>query len=277
MSRKESPTPMRHTLRTLALGALALATLGASAAPAFASQFDYGTPDIPSPLSTKKGQMFLRMSHRYNAQAFPSDSAPALAAGLGITKNLTLDLYGSTRNRPVDGELGLRYQLMDEYDDAPFALTGRVAYSTHVSGSGIGEVIASKNNLLPGLGVGLVGRYFSYVADYNNPGWMTAAGMGLSYSIAEGLNLIGDVVAPMDQSVIDKYGFNWTAGLQWWLPDTPHVLVLMVGRMGPGTTYGRTFSPDKDTLRVGFEYHAHFDAPFFPRRTIVFQGKDDEE
>lgn len=271
-------TPGKVALvRRLALGALSVALLGATARPALASQFDYGTPDIPSPLSTKKGQVFMRMSHRYNAQAFPSDSAPALALGLGLTKALTLDLYGSTRNRPLDGELGLRYQLLDEYDDAPLALAVRGAYSTHMTGSAIGEVTASRNNVLPGLGVGLVGRYFSHVADFNNPGWMTAAGVGLSYALTNGLNLVADVVAPLDQSVVDRDGFNWTAGLQWWMPETPHVLVLMVGRMGPGTTYGRTFSPDRDTLRVGFEYHAHFDAPFFPRRTIVYQGQDDED
>jgi hypothetical protein len=249
-----------------------------TAAPAWAYQFDYGTPEIPSPLNAKRGQMYMRMSHRYNAAAFPADSAPSLNLGLGLTKQITMDLIASTRNRPLDAELGLRYQLLDEYDGTPFALTTRLGYTSHIGGSAIGEVVASKNNLLPGLGVGLIGRYFSYVGDYSaNPGWMTAGGLGLSYSLAEGMNLVGDIVAPLDQSVIDANGFNWSTGLQWWIPDTPHVLLLMVGRMGPGTTYGRTFSPGRDTMRVGFEYHAHFDAPFFPRRTISIDLGEDEE
>lgn len=246
------------------------------AAPAAAFQFDYGTPGIVSPLNSKRGQMYLRMSHRYNAETFPSDSAPALNLGLGLSQQLNLDFVASTRNRPFDGELAMRYQVMDEYEGAPFALNTRLGYTTHLGGSGIAELTASKNNLLPGLGAGVVGRYFSYVGDYAaNPGWMTAAGVGLSYAIAEGLSLLGDVVAPLDKSVIDANGFNWSTGLAWWLPDTPHVLLLMVGRFGPGTTYGRTFSPGSDTLRVGFEYHAHFDAPFFPRRKLTIETEGD--
>lgn len=256
---------------------IAASLLVALTAPAYAYQFDYGTPEIPSPLNTKRGQMYFRMSHRYNAMEFPSDSAPTLNLGLGLTKKTTLDFVASTRNRPLDGELSVRYQLLDEYDDAPFALTTRLGYTTHINGSAIGEITASKNNLLPRLGVGLVGRYFSYVGDYSaNPGWMTAVGGGLSYSLGDGFNLIGDVVAPLDMTVIDAMGVNWSAGFQWWMPDTPHVLTAFVGRMGPGSTYGRTFSPGKDTLRVGFEYHAHFDAPFFPRRKLTINIEEDE-
>ncbi len=263
---------MRRKLPWLLTGTLLPCLL---AMPAAAFQFDYGTPGITSPLNLRRGQMLMRMSHRYNAATFPNDSAPALNLGLGVTKQLALDFVTSTRNTPLDGELAVRYQLLDEYEDAPFALTTRLGYTSHLGGSGLAEVTASKNNLLPNLGVGLVGRYFSYVGDYKvNPGWMTAAGAGLSYALADGLALVGDVVAPLDRSVIDTFGFNWSAGLQWWLADTPHVLVLMVGRFGPGTTQGRTFSPDKDNLRVGFEYHAHFDAPFFPRRTITINTEE---
>ncbi|GEM_PF-2506973 len=247
-----------------------------SAGPVAAFQFDYGTPGITSPLNAKRGQMYLRMSHRYNAATFPSDSAPALNLGLGLSQSFNLDAVASTRNTPLDGELAVRYQLMDEYEGAPLALNTRLGYTTHLGGSAIAELTASKNNLLPGLGAGVVGRYFSYVGDYSaNPGWMTAAGVGLSYAIAEGLCFLGDVVAPLDRSVIDAAGFNWSTGLAWWMPDTPHVLLLMVGRFGPATTYGRTFSPGTDTLRVGFEYHAHFDAPFFPRRTFKIRTEDE--
>lgn len=263
---------MRSALPWLAASLLFTAT-----SPALAYQFDYGTPDIPSPLNIKRGQMYMRMSHRYNAMAFPSDSAPSLNLGLGLTKQLALDFVTSTHNRPIDAELSFRYQLLDEYDGTPFALTTRLGYTSHLGGSGIGELVASRNNVLPGLGIGLIGRYFSYVGDYAvNPGWMTATGIGLSYSVAEGINLLADVVAPLDRSVIDNRGFNWSTGLQWWIPDTPHVLMVMVGRMGPGTTHGRTFSPGRDTLRAGFEYHAHFDFPWFPgQRTITI--KEDEE
>lgn len=242
--------------------------------PALADPFDYGTPNIQSPLNSKRGQMYLRMSHRFNGAEFPSDSSPALAVGLGLTKNVTLDLFASTRNRPLDGDVGVRYQILDEYDGSPVALTARVGYTTHLTGSALGELTLSKNNVLPRLGLGLVGRYFSYVGDYNTPGWMTAAGLGASFELLTGVNLVADVVAPLDQSVVNAKGYNWSAGLQWWMPDTPHVLMLMVGRMGPGTTYGRTFSPGSDTWRVGFEYHAHFDAPFFPRRRIIRSTED---
>lgn len=248
-----------------------------AAPPAAAFQFDYGTPGIPSPLNIKGGQMYFRMSHRYNAATFPSDSAPALNLGIGLSQQLNLDFVTSTRNVPLDGELTARYQFLDEYEGAPFALTTRLGYTTHLGGSGIAEVTTSKNNLLPNLGVGVVGRYFSYVGDYTvNPGWMTAAGIGLSYAIGDGVTLVGDVVAPFDRSVIDADGFNWSAGLEWWMPDTPHVLTLMVGRFGPGTTHGRTFSPDKDNLRVGFEYHVHFDTPYWPRRTFTFDDGEGE-
>jgi len=261
----------------LALPWIAAGLLVSLTAPAYAYQFDYGTPEISSPLNTQRGQMYFRMSHRYNAMEFPSDSAPTVNLGVGLTKKTTVDFIASTRNRPLDGELSLRYQFLDEYDDAPFALTTRLGYTTHIGGSAIGEVTASKNDLLPGLGLGLVGRYFSYVGDYAaNPGWMTAGGAGLSYAIGEGFNLIGDIVAPLDSTVIDAMGFNWSAGFQWWIPDTPHVMLVFVGRMGPGSTYGRTFSPGKDTLRVGFEYHAHFDAPFFPRRQLTINLEEDE-
>ena len=264
---------MRRKLPWLLTGML---MPGLLAAPAAAFQFDYGTPGITSPLNIRRAQMLMRMSHRYNAATFPNDSAPALNLGLGLTKQVALDFVASTRNIPLDGELAVRYQLLDEYDDFPFALTTRLGYTTHRGGSGLAEVTASKNNLLPNLGAGIVGRYFTYVGDYTvNPGWMTAAGAGLSYALADGLSLVGDVVAPLDRSVIDAFGFNWSAGLQWWIPDTPHVMVLMLGRFGPGTSIGRTFSPDKDNLRVGFEYHAHFDAPFFPRRTLTLDTEED--
>ncbi|HEY9857684.1 MAG TPA: hypothetical protein V6D05_18200 [Stenomitos sp.] len=246
----------------------------AGAFPAYADPFDYGTPNIQSPLNAKRGQMYMRLTHRFNGAEFPSDSAPAFVMGLGLTKNVTVDLFTSTRNHPLDGDVGVRYQILDEYDGAPVALTARVGYTTHLTGSAIGELTVSRNNVLPKLGIGLVGRYFSYVGDYNNPGWMTAAGVGASYELMTGLNLVGDVVAPLDQSVVAANGFNWSTGLQWWMPDTPHVLVLFVGRMGPGTTYGRTFSPGSDTWRVGLEYHAHFDAPFFPRRRIIRTSED---
>lgn len=254
--------------RARAVAILASSFLLGGAIPAFAYQFDYGTPEIVSPLSVELGEVLVRFGHRFNTAEFPDDNGIALNLGLGVTPKLTTDFsFTTNEHRLYDGELSVRYQWLDQYDDAPLSLGTRVGYGTVPVGTGIAEVTISRNNLLPNLGVGAIGRYFTNVgnlANLSNAGGMAATGLGLSYSLWKGVNLVGDVMAPLDQRVIAVNGFSWTAGVQIWIKDTPHVLTLFAGRMGDGTSYGRTFSSGMDTFRAGFEYDFHVEIPRFP-------------
>lgn len=254
--------------RVRAIAVLASYLLLGGALPAFAYQFDYGTPEILSPLSVEHGEVLVRFGHRFNVADYTHDNGLVLNLGLGVTPKLTADfLFTSEEKDPYDGELGVRYQWMDQYDDAPFSLATRIGYGSIPVGTGVGEVTLSRNNLLPNLGVGLVGRYFTNagnLASLPNPGGMGAGGLGFAYSLWKGVSLVGDVMAPLDQRVIAANGFSWTTGVQIWLKDTPHILTLFVGRSGGGTTFGRTFSPGMDIFRVGFDYNFHVEIPSFP-------------
>jgi hypothetical protein len=257
--------------------ALSCAFLCLTSEAVYSAAFDYGTPQVISPQGIGLGEFQLRFSHRFQVApaSFPSDPAPALNLGLGLTRQLSMDLYTSTRTKPVDAELGMRYQWLDEWEGSPVSMNTRVSYTTHAlgqAGSGVGEVTLARNNLIPRLSVGMVGRYFTYVARVGRttlevPGYLAAVGMGFTYSLLKNFNLVADFVSPLDQSVVGIQGFNWSTGIQWWIPNTPHVLNLFCGRMGPGNTLGRTFSNQGlDDFRVGFEYHAFVEIPGFPGR-----------
>ena len=92
---------------------------------------------------------------------------------------------------------------------------------------------------------------------------MNAAGGAVVLSLLPGLNLVGDFVSTLDETVLDRDGFVWSGAIQYYIPDTPHVLTLLVGRMGVGTTMGQSFATSKDTIRIGFEYSTRMDIPFF--------------
>lgn len=257
--------PNRFLAAVVALVALA------AGAPVQADPYDYGTTLIPSAINREHGEMRFAFTHRFQVRTFPSGATPTIHFEYGITDALQIHSYFATQQRPGDFEAGLRYQFLNENNDDWLSLSVRGAYAS-LGKSGIGEITISKNHLTEWLGMGLVYRAFSNGNNFGN--FVHAAGLGIIAEVSPGLNLYGDVVAPFDKTIIDRFGISWTSGLQWWIPDSPHVAMLFVGVTGAGTTQGRTFSPGKDfgqQFRIGFEFSTLLDVVTKKRK------KDEDE
>lgn len=245
---------VRHVL------GLSLALLGSTLSPvALAEPYDYGTPLVPSALGREHGELRFAFAHSFQIATFPSGATPTLFFEYGATRHIHLYTTFTTQQQPGDLEAGIGYQFWNEYEGAWASLMVRFAYSS-LGKSGIAELLLAKNRLLPPLGMGLTWRGFTNANNFGS--FAHAAGVGLTLEVIPGLNLYGDTVVPFDRTIVDRLGVAWSSGVQWWIPDTPHVLVMFLGVLGPGSTQGRTFSPGRDfgqQFRIGFEFSTLMD------------------
>lgn len=252
----------------------------AMATAALADPFDYGTPGIVSPLNLDAGQSAFNFDHRWGLATFPLAAEPAFTIRVGLGDGFEINTILSTAqsNGIYEGEFGLRWQVLNEYNRDWLSMTPYVGYDT-LGNTLLGELTASKKIWGP-LGLAMVGRVFSNSGSLGqSPGIADGIGAGAEWELTPGLSLMGDFFINSgsgylpDYTEIQSQRAPFNVGIQWYIPDTPHVLMLTFGSSGRQSTMGRSYTDSIGDFQIGFEYGSQFATPFWHQD----ETPDDEE
>ncbi len=231
----------------------------------FTRAFKEGTLNIISPFTFKKDMMYILYSHNFFQGSFPRSSNPAFHFSYTPISHLQVDTILSLRESPLEWEIGLKYQIMDEFEGAPISLTPRISYNTRGNIFGL-DISATKIFMKDILQLGLGYRLLSSdPKDFSDTagkvplnGIVQGIGLNTILRVYKQWHIFGDVVLPFDSNLISNKGFIWSAGIKKRLPSTPHILTLYAGNSNESTLSGRTVSTGNgkypDMLKVGFNF-----------------------
>jgi hypothetical protein len=224
--------------------------------------FREGTLNVISPFTWKQDMLYILYSHNFYSGSFPRGSNPAFHFSYTPIKNLQLDTIFSLRTAPIEFEAGVKYQILNELEGSPISLAPRVAFNTRGNILGL-DISASKIFFDDIWQVGLGYRILGYFGDFKTTDDLSsniAQGIGVNTIVRvwKHWNLFGDIVFPLDNGLMVKHGFIWSAGIKKRLPGTPHILTLYAGNSNESTISGRTISTGNgkypDMLKVGFNF-----------------------
>ena len=230
----------------------------------YAGPADYGFITIFNDHMLSSEDLLLRFSHRFNKENFPSGGTiPTFNLDYNFGSIHTALAYAS--RSPKEAELSLGWHLLN---GDPFSLDLKGGFST-LDHNLIGEVRLIKGFKWVGFGGFFRGMSNAYdtSGDGKVDSHLFSVGVGMGLMIIPGLNLVGEAGFPL----IDKdndYTPSWGGGIQYWIPNSPHVLSLQLSNMGPFTSRGSTLT-DK-TIKFSYEW-----ATSIPIRTKKDEKLDD--
>ncbi len=225
----------------------------------FSRAFLEGTNNLFSASAVEADSFYLLYSHNFFQTSFPRSSNPAFWARYSPLDRLQIDALATLRTTvdyPIEAELGVGYQILNEDDGDWFNLMPRIAYNSrgHIFGA---ELAASKYLFSEIWQVGMNARFLSSgKADrFDRP--VGAVGFNTMVRVWKHWHLFGDVVVPLDNEILQQRSVLWSAGIKKIIPDTPHVLTLFAGNTQEQSLAGRTISQSNvlgDVFRVGFVF-----------------------
>lgn len=270
--------------------------------PAVAGPLDYGLITVENERNWFGEDLQFKFSHRFPLQGF-ENLKPAIATfNLGYKYN---DLFGQVvyASSVKDFEVKVGYHFLSESKGHPFSLSAKLGYNLSPKGhNAVGEISALKGLLYDdkiksdriGLGAFCKGLLRADIdGDGNFDNYLFSPGVGLSITVISGLNLVGEVAFPLISPNKDPkigygkdnkgvaYGYMpvWLAGLQFWIPDSPHVLSLNVSNAGSYTTAGGTIT-DR-SLRISYEWSTSIHLPVMKesesKADDLFNDDEDKE
>ncbi|MBF2054177.1 MAG: hypothetical protein IGS03_12065 [Candidatus Sericytochromatia bacterium] len=218
--------------------------------------FREGTTNLTSAHTFDPDSLYLLFSHNFFGSSFPRGSNPAFYAHYVPLPNLQLDVIAALRQSPLELELGLKYQLLNEYEGDLFSLAPRIAYNNrgHILGF---ELSASRFVIEDLWQLGWDYRFLSNAREDGFDRMIHAFGFNTIVRVWKHWHLFADLSLPLDGDLLQRRGLIWHAGIKKRIPHTPHILTLYAGNTQEGTLTGRTISPGAnlaDVFRVGFVF-----------------------
>lgn len=217
--------------------------------------FAEGTPTLFSPSTLNPDTFTLLYAHNFFWSTLPRSANPAFWFKYSPLQNLQADFMATLRN-PLELEVGLAYQILDEDRGDWLNLTPRIAYNSR--GNLVGAEVAASKYIFPELWqVGLDARILSTGKPDGFDRPVAAMGFNTMVRVWNHWHLFGDVVIPFDSEILQTKSVLWTAGIKKRIPHTPHILTLFVGNAQEQSLSGRTISPSNvlaDNFRLGFVF-----------------------
>ena len=225
----------------------------------YSRAFREGSPNLFSPHTLGADNFALLYAHNFFWSTLPRSSNPAFWFKYSPIDNLQIDALTSLRS-PLEVELGLAYQLLDEYQGSWLSLTPRLSFNFRGNLVG-GELSASKFIIDDLWQVALDARVLSSGSADGIDRPVAALGASTMVRVWKHWHLYGDLVLPLDSELLQR-NLLWSAGIKKRIPHTPHVLTLYVGNSQEQSLSGRTLSPKGDLgdlLRAGFVFSINID------------------
>lgn len=218
----------------------------------YSKAFKEGSPNLTSPHSVAADSLRLLYSHNFFWSSVPRNSRPAFWFKYSPFERLQLDLLTTLRS-PFELELGLSYQIFDEFAGDALSLSPRLSFNTR--GNLVGAELSASRFILPEIWqVGADLRFLSTGAPEGFDRPIAAAGFNTLLRVWKHWHLFADLAVPFDGEALQRQ-LIWSAGLKKRIPHTPHVLTLYVGNSQEQSLSGRTLSLAgdlPDLLGVGF-------------------------
>ena len=227
----------------------------------FGRAFAEGTPNLFSPATVEADSLSLFYSHNFFSSTFPRSSNPVFWARYSPFEHLQIDGLIALRERPLEGEIGLSYQVCDATKGDFFNLTPRLSWNSR--GNLFGAELAASKMLVPEIWqVGLDARFLSTAKPDGYDRMLGAVGANTLVRVWKHWHLFGDVVVPLDGEILQKQNVLWSVGIKKIIPHSPHILTLYAGNSQEQSLSGRTISSGRDlsqTFRVGFIFSIGID------------------
>ena len=216
--------------------------------------FREGTTNLTSAHAFDADSLYLLFSHNFFGSSFPRGSNPAFYAHYVPIPNLQVDSIIALRQSPLELELGLKYQLLNEYEGDLFSFAPRISYNSR--GHALGLELSASRFIFDDLWqVGLDYRFLSNASGDGFDRMIHAVGFNTIVRVWKHWHLFADLSLPVDGDLLQRRGVIWHTGVKKRIPHTPHILTLYAGNTQEGTLTGRTISPGAnlaDVFRVGF-------------------------
>lgn len=222
----------------------------------FTRVFREGSSNVTSAHVFDSDSLYLLFSHNFFGSSFPRGSNPAFYAHYVPIKNLQIDTIFALRQSPVEAELGVKYQWLNEYDGDLLSLSPRLAYNTR--GNVFGAELAASRFIFSDLWQ--AGANYRFLSNASSDGFdrpIHALGFNTIVRVWKHWHLFADMTLPIDPDLLSRRGVIWQTGIKKRIPHTPHILTLYAGNSQEGTLTGSTISPGanlSDVFRVGFVF-----------------------
>jgi len=221
--------------------------------------FKEGSPNLFSPHVASPDSLHLLYSHNFFWSTLPRSSNPAFWLKYSPLDGLQLDLL-TTLRAPMELELGLAYQVLDEYRGDWLSLTPRLSFNTR--GNLVGAELSASRFILPDVWLlGLDARFLSTGQPDGIERPLAALGFNTTLRVWKHWHLFGDLALPLDGTALQRQ-LIWSAGLKKRIPHTPHILTLYAGNSQEQSLPGRTLSSEgslSDLFGVGFVFSIEID------------------
>lgn len=222
--------------------------------------FQEGTPNVTSAHVWEQNQLYTKLGHIWFYQDFPRGSNPYGYLSYTPIQNLQIEGFGSLRNN-LELEVATKYQLLNEYKGDFISLSPRLSYNSRGNVFGA-ELSIDKIFFEDRLMLGASYSVLNASPTDNITSIYQTVGLNSIVRVWGHWNLFGDIVLPLDSTLISKKGFIWSAGIKDQMMGTPHNFTLFVGNYNVGSVTGRNISEGNtypDVIKMGFEFSIIFE------------------